>query len=76
MRLVQNCLGLRLFSSQLMLSEEECKLFPKLADEEGVGTEIVLRQGDCFIRGKDEPPTLCIQPSFASWTVKQFNVNK
>lgn len=31
-----------MFSSQLMLSEEECKLFPKLEGKEGVGMEIVL----------------------------------
>ena len=59
-----------------MLSEEECKLFPKLGDEEGVGMEIVLREDDWFIGGKEEPPALCIQPSSASWAVKQFNVDK
>lgn len=59
-----------------MLSEEECKLFPKLGGEEGVGMEIALRKGDWFMGGKDEPLALCIQPSFASWTEKQFNVDK
>jgi len=49
-----------------MLSEKECKLFPKLGEKEGVGMETVLTERDRFIRGKDEPSALCIQPSFAS----------